>query len=187
MALFSTYGEETNLPEPGRHVGALVKFIDEGNQSTRFGVSRQALLAYELLNQTTKDGKPVLAYQRIFNLSPRSKNLRETVRALSNAHDVSNVDMRDLMGRWCQVIVNHITSDDGVTYANVDVMPLGAKAPEKAPKTPLLYLSLVNGEFDENVLDELSDRQIEKIRGSSTYKKSDLRHAHRRRPRASSG
>ena len=89
LALITEYGSDFELPPEGRHTAALVRFVDTGLQSGKFGSSRNAELAFEIDGMTTADGQPMLAFKRIFNLSNRSKNFREVVRALSNMHDIS--------------------------------------------------------------------------------------------------
>lgn len=88
MALMRDYGGDFELPPEGRHVACLVRFVDIGLQPGKFGASRNAELAFEIDGETTADGWPMLAFKRIFNLSSRSKNFREIVRALSNTHDI---------------------------------------------------------------------------------------------------
>ena len=92
MALMRDYGGDFELPPEGRHIACLVRFVDIGLQPGKFGASRNAELAFEIDGETTADGRPMLAFKRIFNLSNRSKNFREIVRALSNMHDISGVN-----------------------------------------------------------------------------------------------
>jgi hypothetical protein len=108
MALMSDYGGDFELPPEGRHVAALVRFVDLGAQPGKFGVSRNAELAFEIEGEKTADGRPMLAFKRIFNLSNRSKNFREVVRALSNTHDISGVNTSDLLGKWCEIVIEHV-------------------------------------------------------------------------------
>jgi len=170
MALVTEYGSDFELPPEGRHVAALTRFVDLGAQPGKFGVSRQAELAFELEGITTGDGMPMLAFKRIFNLSNRSKNFREIVRALSNMHDISGVNTKDLIGKWCEVAVEHITTEDGSEFANVECRPLKGKPPKKAPASETVFFSLHPNEFHEEDLKEVSDRQREKIKASETYK-----------------
>jgi hypothetical protein len=111
MALITEYGGDFELPPEGRHVAALVRFVDTGLQPGKFGASRQAELAFEIDGMTTADGQPMLAFKRIFNLSNRSRNFRDTVRAISNVHDISGVNTRDLVGKWCEVVIEHVTTE----------------------------------------------------------------------------
>jgi hypothetical protein len=170
MALMSEYGSDFELPPEGRHVAALVRFVDIGLQPGKFGVSRNAELAFEIDGETTADGRPMLAFKRIFNLSNRSKNFREVVRALSNMHDISGVNTADLIGKRCEIVVEHVTTDDGSEFANVECRPLKGKAPSSEPLSETVFFSLHPAEFREEDLKEVSDRQREKIKASETYK-----------------
>jgi hypothetical protein len=170
MALMSEYGGDFELPREGRHVAALVRFVDIGLQPGKFGASRQADLAFEIGGITTADMQPLLAFKRIFNLSNRSKNFREVVRALSNMHDISGVNTSDLLGNWCEIVIEHVTTEDGSEFANVECRPLKGKAPTNRPESELIFFSLHPGEFREEDLKEVTDRQREKIKSSQTYK-----------------
>jgi hypothetical protein len=170
MALMSEYGDDFELPPEGRHVACLVRFVDTGLQPGKFGASRNAELAFEIDGSTSANGRPMLAFKRIFNLSNRSKNFREVVRALSNMHDISGVNTRDLVGKWCEIVIEHVTTEDGSEFANVECRPLKGKAPLYGPTSDLVFFSLHPDEFEEEDLKEVSDRQREKIKASETYK-----------------
>lgn len=170
MALMSEYGGDFELPPEGRHVACLVQFVDIGLQPGKFGSSHHAELAFELEGATTKNGDPMLAFKRVFNLSNRSKNFREVVRALSNMHNISDINTYDLIGKWCGVVVTHVTTDDGSSYANVECHPLKGRAPTAPPQSETIFFSLHPSEFQEKDLNIVSDRQREKIRASETYK-----------------
>ena len=170
MALMRDYGGDFELPPEGRHVACLVRFVDLGLQPGKFGSSRSAELAFEIDGETTADGRPMLAFKRIFNLSNRSKNFREIVRALSNMHDISGINTSNLVGKWCEIAIEHVTTDDGSEYANVECRPFKGKAPTREPVSELVFLSLHPDEFRDEDLKEVSDRQREKIKASETYK-----------------
>ena len=170
MALMRDYGGDFELPPEGRHVACLVRFVDIGLQPGKFGASRNAELAFEIDGETTADGWPMLAFKRIFNLSSRSKNFREIVRALSNTHDISGVNTKDLVGKWCEIVVEHVTTEDGTEFANVECRALKGKSPPHEPTSQLVFFSLHPNEFEDEDLKEVSDRQREKIKSSETYK-----------------
>jgi hypothetical protein len=170
MALMSEYGGDFELPREGRHVAALVRFVDTGLQPGKFGSSRNAEFAFEIDGETTADGRPMLAFKRIFNLSNRSRNFREVVRALSNMHDISGVNTSDLIGKWCEVVIEHVTTEDGSEFANLECKPLKGKAPSREPLSETVFFSLHPDEFRQEDLKEVSERQREKIKASETYK-----------------
>jgi hypothetical protein len=170
MAQITEYGGDFELPPEGKHIAALVRFVDLGLQPGKFGSSRNAELAFEIEGETTAEGRPMLAFKRIFNMNSRSKNFREIVRALSNMHDISGVNTKDLVGKWCEIVFEHVTTEDGNTYANLECRPLKGKAPSSDPVSELVFVSLHPDEFHEEDLKEVSDRQREKIKASETYK-----------------
>src|ERR1700730_14059402 len=104
MAKLSEF-KDFELPPEGKFPAALVRLIDIGVQPGKFGSSRQADAAFELIGVGTPEN-PVLAFKRIFNMSPRSKNFRDgVVRPLTGLHDISEVDTRDLLGKACEVVI----------------------------------------------------------------------------------
>ena len=157
------------FPPEGRHPAGLVGFIDLGIQAGKFSPSRQAHLTFEFMEPGER-GKPILAFKRVFNVSTRSKNFLPIVRALTGLHDISDVDTRDLLGKACEIEIEHVTNEDGNTYANVDVKPIkGAKRAFK-PVSELQFLSLQPDDFDPTDLVRVSDRQREIIMKSETYR-----------------
>jgi hypothetical protein len=157
------------LPPEGKHTGILVRFVDIGVQTGKFGSSRQADLAFELVG-TGELNKPVLAYKRVFNLSSRSKNFREVVRALTGLHDIGQVDTRDLLGKACEIEIEHITTEEGNTYANLECKARKSRKSVPEPETDFVFLSLMPADFNPEDLAKVSERAREKIEASSTYR-----------------
>ena len=112
----------------------------------------------------------MLASKRIFNLSPRSKNFRDAVRALTGLHDIGSVDTRDLLGKSCELVVEHVVTEDGDTFANVECRPWRGGKAAPSPELPLVYFSLHAADFEPADLANLSERRREKIMASDTYK-----------------
>jgi hypothetical protein len=157
------------LPPEGRHTGVLVRFVDIGVQTGKFGSSRQADLAFELAG-TGELNKPILAFKRVFNLSSRSKNFREVVRALTGLHDIGQVDTRDLLGKACEIEIEYVTNEEGNTYANVECKALKSRKPVPDPETEIVFLSLMPADFDPEDLKKVQERTREKIEASPTYR-----------------
>ena len=170
MAKLNELGGDFELPPEGKHPRTLVGFVDLGVQPGRFGLSRQADATFELVGEKTSDGQPMLASKRIFNLSPRSKNFRDAVRALTGLHDISSVDTRDLLGKSCELVVEHVVTEDGSTFANVECRPWRGGKAAPSPELPLVYFSLHAADFEPADLANLSERRREKIMASDTYK-----------------
>ena len=144
----------------------------------KFGASRQAHLTFELLDEKTADGKAILAHKRIFNLSARSKNFRDVLRALTGLHDVGTVETHDLLGKECCLAIEHTTTDTG-TYADIEVRPLRGKPSKRLPHTPMTFFSLHPSDFEERALSGLPEWMRERITKSPTYAqvKADLKFA----------
>jgi hypothetical protein len=165
------------LPPEGRHVGVLVGFIDLGLQTGQFGSSRQANLTFELVDHGTPV-KPVLAFKRIFNLSTRSKKFLPVVRALTGLHDIRDVDTRDLLGKACELEIEHVTNDDGNVFANIECKPLKGPRREFNPVSEFRFLSLQPDDFSQADLDKLPERQRDRIMQSETYRTLMATRAH---------
>ena len=168
MANISEYGSAELPPEGFAHPAMLVGFVDLGVQEGKFGSSRQASLTFELLDEKTADGKPMLARKQIFNLSARSKNFREILRALTGLHDVALIEARELLGKECCLAIEHTTTDTG-TFADVEVKQLRGKPSGKRPGTPMTFFSLHPSDFEPRALDGLPEWMRERIKKSSTY------------------
>jgi hypothetical protein len=170
MAKISEYSSDFELPPEGKHPARLIKFIDLGSQPSKFGASRQAQLVFQLIGQTLENGDPMCAFKYVFNLSPRSKNFRDIVRSLTGAHDISTVEVSELIGLPCELSIEHTTNDSGDVFANCEVRPLkNAKSLDDAI-SPKVFFSLHPAEFDVKAISGLSERQQEKIKESSTYR-----------------
>jgi hypothetical protein len=138
MATIDKYGSGFELPPEGKHAATLIRFVDLGEQPGKFGSQRQADLAFEIAGEITAEGRPLLAFMRVFNLSARSKKFRETIQALTNLRDIARVDTRSLLGLSCTLDITHVTSDDGKTFANLEVLPLrGDKPPVPVSDTSI--------------------------------------------------
>jgi hypothetical protein len=171
MTQLSKYSSDYELPPEGlTHPAVLVRLVDEGVIQSKFGQSRQCLMTFELCAERTLEDQPVLAFKRVFNMSTRSKNMREIVRALSGLHDVAQVDLKDLIGKPCTLSIEHVTNDDGNVYADVEVKAVRGKAAPYKPVTESIFVSLHIDDFDEAEVAKLIDRQREKVMSSPTYK-----------------
>jgi hypothetical protein len=157
-------------PAPeGSHTAILVSLIDKGEQPGKFGAQRHALLRWVLPNVETETGETCIVFQRIWNLSLRSKAFREVVSGLMGDEPLAGRSLRELVGRPARLTIVH-NETETQTYANVAaVKPL--KPGAKAPKTEqdLIYFSLSPDEFSEAALKALSERDQELIKASPTY------------------
>jgi hypothetical protein len=152
MAKLNELGGDHELPPEGKCPGTLIEFVDLGSQPGKFGASRQADATFVLIGETTADGKPMRAFKRIFNLSPRSKNFRDMVRALTGLHNIADVDTRELLGKSCELVIEHVVTEDGSTFANVECRPWRGGKDAPAPESPPVFLSLHPADFDPDTL-----------------------------------
>jgi hypothetical protein len=169
MARIDDYGNGISLPAEGTFEARLSSLIDVGLQPTKFGLSRQAKLAFELSGPTADAEKPVLAFKTIWNLSPRSDGFREIAKALTNRAELKGLDLRDLVGAPCMIEIVHVETDNGV-YANVEVSRYKGVKKLPALVSDPVFFSLHPSDFDPDVLEGLHAKLKEKIKSSSTYK-----------------
>jgi hypothetical protein len=157
-------------PAPeGPHTAVLVAAIDRGEQAGKYEPRRQMVLHWLLPNVETANGDPCLVFQTIWNVSMRARVFREIVQGLMGGEPLEGRSLRELVGRVAKITVVH-NEGESQTYANIaSVKPM--KPGTKAPKieTELVYFSLDTDEFDEKVLNSLSEHDQTKIKSSRTY------------------
>jgi hypothetical protein len=154
----------------GTHTAVLAAFIDRGEQTTKFGTRRQAILHWILPNVETANDTPCTIYQPVWNLSLRSKTFREVVNGLMGDEPLAGRSLSELVGRAAKLTIVH-NEGESQTYANVAAVK-ALKPGTKAPRTEqeLTYFSLDPDEFSEAVLAGLPEHEHSKIRSSETYK-----------------
>jgi hypothetical protein len=85
-------------------------------------------------------------------------------------HDISGVNTKDLVGKHCEIVVEHTITEDGSEFANIECKPFKGKETWGVPLSETVFFSLHPDEFREEDLKEVTDRQREKIKASETYK-----------------
>lgn len=153
-------GEGMELPEEGQHMAVCVGMIDLGThlepgyQGAPDREARKCFMLFELVNESKEDGTHhVVGVEYTASLNAKSKlvGMLQKVRG-KNYNDGEDVDVTAVVGKPCQVLINHKKSAAGRTYARVgDVTsaPKGTKG-LKGENGPLLF-----------IMDEESEEELE--------------------------
>jgi hypothetical protein len=159
--MFLTPPDSYETPPAGNYVGVLYRIIDWGTQKSELGEKREVALCFELSDELMSTGKP-FSVTKIYNQSLNKKaTLRQHLECLGIGISTGkSFDLCSLLGRAAMVNVIHVEREGTVRakIASLSALPKGMSAP--VPVNPL-SLSLVRGEFDQEVFDSLH----EKLRG----------------------
>jgi hypothetical protein len=195
MFLPKPEGGNFTPPPAGNHVAICYRFLDLGTQSVEWKgtqkLQRKVLISWELSHElmTTGDyaGQPFTIGRRYTWSMSEKANLRHDLESWRgkafNEEDFSGpkrFDIRNVLGKPCMLSIVH-ESRDGSTYANIKgigAMPKGMAVPSLINKST--YLSLEKEFFDESILDGLSEKLRETIKGSPEYR--ELVDANYKRP-----
>lgn len=179
--------EFENAPE-GQYIGTICKIIDKGTQPKFFkgaetGKGRQIQLNFELADLRNPNNKMASGTPFVINTSVNiSSHKRSTfikilsatmgTEAFNNAlASGEELRIKDLLGKSIAFSVKH-NKTDKATYVNIDNPSIaelqpGVIAPELVTK--LEFLSLEVDEFNPTLYNELSEKQLEFIKGSPEY------------------
>lgn len=178
-------GGDFEIVPAGNHLAVCYRFIDLGTQLVEYKgaqkTQRKILISWELPNEllTTGDyaGQPFTMGKKYTWSMSEKANLRkdlESWRGKSFTDDdfegPNRFNTHKLIGAPCMLSVVH-DSRDGNTYANIKAiaaLPKGMARP--SPITPPVYFSLEKDLFDNAILDGLSDKLKEIIKGSPEYR-----------------
>jgi hypothetical protein len=149
MTLKLSESTDFQLPEAGL-VGAICTgVIDLGVQMTGFGEKAQILLTWEL-GELMGDGRPFTISRQFTASLHRQSALRpflETWRGSPfTKEQLQGFDLQDMLGKACQILVQHQPSSDGSkTFANVaSALPLAKDAKPIEPQNELIYFDMEN-------------------------------------------
>lgn len=168
-------------PPAGSHAAICFRFIDLGTQMVEWKgtrkTQRKVLLSWELPEERMETGEPFMigrkytwsmsdkAALRAHLQSWRGKAFTDDDFAGPNRFNIKNV-----LGKACLINIVHEAKDGGGVYANIagiSPMPKGMPVPQGV--NPIVYFSLERHLFDATVLDKLSDKLKETIKGSPEY------------------
>lgn len=178
-------GGDFELVPAGNHLAVCYRFIDLGTQLVEYKgaqkTQRKILISWELPNEllTTGDfaGQPFTMGKKYTWSMSEKATLRKDLESWrgkaftdEDFEGPNRFNARKLIGAPCMLSVVH-ESRDGTTYANIKAIAALPKGMEK-PKaiTPPVYFSLEREFFDNAVLDGLSDKLKEIIKGSPEYR-----------------
>jgi len=174
-------GNDFAPPPAGTHPAICYRFIDLGTQMVEWQgtrkTQRKVLIGWELPTELMEDGRPFTLTRRYTWSMSEKSNLRHDLeswrgKAFTN-DDFAGPDrfnIKNILGKACLLSVVHETKD-GKTYANlkgVTALPKGMPAPE--PISDIVYFALEKPLFNAAVLDSLSDKLKETIKGSPEFK-----------------
>lgn len=172
-------------PPAGNHVAICFRFIDLGTQAVEWKgaqkLQRKVLISWELPNELMTEGdyagQPFTIGRRYTWSMSDKANLRhdlESWRGKAFTEDdfsgPNRFNVKNILGKPCMISIVHETKD-GSTYANIKgigAMPKGMMPP--VPVSKQVYFSLDPQFFDATILDSLSDKLKETIKGSPEYR-----------------
>lgn len=152
----------------GTHNAICIRFIDLGTQKQVFkgeeSEARQCRLYFDLIDEKTKDGKNVVAFQK-YTYSPSPKgNLMKALRSWLGVKD-SDFDMDQVLGKPAMITIEH-----NGEYANITAITSPTKGAKFRKSTEEVYsLHLTEEDFDVNVFNELPEGLQGKIMDSPEY------------------
>lgn len=164
----SAGGDFKPTPE-GQHVMVCCRVLDLGTQETQFNGEtkhqRKVLIAWELPNERTDDGKPVIHSEKFSWSFHEKSNLRKTLESWRGtkfknedfAGPPNGFHIKNVIGVPCYGQVIHEQAQNGKTYANLSsVMSFpGKRADWPKLETEALFLDL--DDFNRSVYEKLSD------------------------------
>lgn len=164
----STGGDFKPTPE-GQHVMVCCRVIDLGTQETTFNGEtkhqRKVLISWELPNERTDDGKPMMHSEKFTWSFHEKANLRKTLEAWRGkrfrdedfAGPPNGFHIKNVIGVPCYGQIIHEQGQNGKTYANLSsVMAFPGKRDEW-PKVEGDALFLDLDDFNRDGFEKLSD------------------------------
>lgn len=164
----STGGDFKPTPE-GQHVMVCSRVIDLGTQRSEFNGevkhSRKVLIVWELPNERTDDGKPLIHSEKFTWSFHEKANLRKTLEAWRGRkfkeEDFSGppngFHIKNVIGVPCYGQIVHDQGNNGKTYANLSSLMAFPGKRDEWPKVEgeQLFFDLDN--YDEATFGKLSD------------------------------
>lgn len=160
------------LAPEGVHNAVLVQFIDLGTQPSNnpdWEAKRQCQLAFELVDEKTKDGRAIVEYKQYTYSDSTKGNFMKDLKAWLGIKD-GNFDMDEALGKPANITVQHKVTEKG-TFANItNISAVPAKDAKRVrkPTEPLRSLYLDEA-FDEETFAALPQHIQNKIATSPEY------------------
>lgn len=160
-------GAARELVEEGTHNAVCVQVIDVGTQESsnpEWEPQHQVYLVFQLVDEETSAGKPVLL-SRPFNYVASSRsNLSKTLDAWLGV-DAAEFDLDECLGEPCLVSVKHNETKKGV-FANITSVTKPTKGSKIRKPSVDVFSLWLDEDFDEEIYEELSDFYKLKIASS---------------------
>jgi hypothetical protein len=127
MSLISKTGasDDFKLVPEGTHLARCYLMVDIGLQETVYGDKEKVVLGWEIPEQLTDDGRPLIIYSTYTNSMHEKSNLRRDIenwRGKKLTDDESRAfDLRNVLGHPCQLSIVH-NENNSRTYANVQAV-----------------------------------------------------------------
>jgi hypothetical protein len=147
MPIFAKRGKNF-IPSPeGLWQGVCVDVEDLGLQQTSYGEKDKVRLTFQITERTS-EGRRHAPRKPFTNTLHEKSTLRRYVEVLEgrslSTKELQDYDLETLLGKNCQVQVEHAQGRDGQTYANVQtIVPLSKGTP---PIEPEQYVRVVHRE-----------------------------------------
>lgn len=166
-------GKPRELAPSGSHNAVCIQVIDLGTQPSRtegWDDQRKCQLAFQLVDESTTDGKAIVVYKEYTYSSGSKSKLSKDIKAWLSLKDLNDFEMDTLLGKSCIVTVTHNESkSNGNTYANVtNISGLTKGAKVRKHTEPLISLYL-DETFDQETFDNLPEFMRNKISGTPEY------------------
>lgn len=158
----------------GTHLARCIRLVDIGTQYSEYQGNpikrRQVIVTWELSSELREDGQPFICSK----FYTASLNEKATLRHhLVNwrgkeftSEELQGFELKNVLNAPCQVTVTE-NSKGRTVVSGVTGLPKGITAPPVI--NPLVYFSLDEGEFEQEVFNGLSDKIKEMIRNSPEF------------------
>jgi len=138
MALNLSEGRSFTPVPAGLHDAICISVVDLGMQQSVFGIKPKILLQWELPTCLGDDGKP-MAISRTFGATLHKQGGLRPLLAAWRGRDFTPEELKSfaidgLLGKPVKLLIQHTTSAEGKTYANVQA----AVKPDKGQLTQTL-------------------------------------------------
>ena len=173
MSLISTTGasEDYKLVTEGTHLARCYLMVDVGRQETSYGDKEKVVLGWEIPEQLTDDGRPLIIYSTYTNSMHEKANLRrdiESWRGKKLTEDESRAfDLRNVLGHPCQLSIVHNENNNRM-YANVQaVIGIPKGLPVAEAINDVICFDLDAGD-DVSILPEWLQRKVSDRKSAET-------------------
>lgn len=168
-------GGDFELAPEGNYVARCFKIIDLGTQTTEYNGERKqqakVLLSWELLDPADrmKDGRPFAVSKRYTASLHEKAQLRKDLQAWRGKRfteeELEGFDLKNVLGKYCQIQVTHVEGSNGNTYANIDAIMSTKEKPEAV--NPDVHFDLTSPDLE--VFEAFSDKLKETIQQSPEW------------------